>query len=288
LIKRIAIILAGIMLMGLTACANYQTATDQQAVHEEGGPLTNPKVINCKEPGDKGRDQWFGENFYYYPAGPRTWLFDGSGNADSGAYPVYVKSPTVGGEKGQSISLPMPGEATMTLTRDCELLSQFHQEQGRKYQAYTEESGVSQTSAGWTEFLNAKFAPALQNGLNLALTDYTYDEVVADPALRSKIQDEVAQDTLETLNRSLGEDYFTSVTVTLFQPVLPETIQKAIDQNEAAKQFNTKVETELATMKQLVEILGPNGYIFYKALQDGDISVLPVPQGSGVAVPQAK
>jgi hypothetical protein len=73
--------------------------------------------------------------------------------------------------------------------------------------------------------------------------------------------------------------------VSLFQPQLPSKIQDAIDQNEAAKQFNTKVETEIATMKQLVKILGPQGYIQYKALQDGKITILPVPEGSGVGLP---
>ena len=287
--KRVIAALVGLFLIvGLSACSNYRTGTDQQAVHERGGPLTNPKVENCKTPGDRGRDGWFGENFYYYPSGPRAWLFDGSGSADSGAYPVYVKSPTINGEKGQSISLTMPGEATMTLTNDCDLLKEFHLNYGRKYSAYTEESGSSQTSAGWTTFLNAKFQPALQNGLNLALQDNTYDTVVSDATVRSDVQDEVASSTLETLNRSLGADYFTDVQVTLFQPYLPESIQKNIEANEAAKQFNTKVETELATIKKLVKILGPEGYNVYKALQDGKVSVLPIPQGSGVGVPPVK
>ena len=278
----VALVLACAMLF--TGCANVTTAVDQQAVHENGGPFTNPKVVNCVEPGTRERQDWVGETFRYYPSGPRSWLFDSSSDSDDDAYKVYVKSPTIDGKQGQAISLTMPGEATMTLTGNCDLLMDFDEQYGRKYHAYVEESNT-QPGAGWDTFLNAKFAPALQNGLNVATQGYTYDQIVADPNLRSTLQDAVAEATLSSLNRSLGDDYFTDVQVTLFQPTLPESIQTAIDQNEATKQFNAKVQTELDTMKELVKILGPNGYIMYKALQDGNIPVLPVPQGSGVSIP---
>ena len=284
--KRILIALfltIGLLTMG--ACANYQTSVDQQAVHEEGGPLTNPKLKNCYGPGEKGRDQFFGEKFRLYPAGPRNWLFDNVNGADTEPFSVYVKSPAVQGEKaGQSIALKMGGEAAMTLTRDCELLKKFDSNWGRKFAAYMTEHD-QQTPEGWDTFLSSKFNPALQNGLNYALRNYTYDQIVSDPDIRRKAQDEVAEAAQNELNRSLGEDYFENVKVTLYQPVLPEAIQKNIEQNEAAKQFNTKVQTEIDTMKELVDILGPSGYIQYKALQDGKISVLPVPQGSGVTIP---
>jgi hypothetical protein len=292
-IKRFLVVILAIALLSMSACANYATGVDQRAVHEKAGPFTNPKVEDCKQPGDRGRDG-IADNFYYYPAGPRSWLFDDSPQADYrdaagnpvGGYKVYVKSPTKDeGVAGQAISILMPGEATMTLTDDCDLLKAFHKNFGRKFAAYSEKKGDSQVSQGFIDFLTAKFSPALQNGLNLALQSSTYDKPVSDANFRQEIQDKVAEDTLKSLNRSLGDDYFTGVTVSLFQPQLPSKIQDAIDQNEAAKQFNTKVETEIATMKQLVKILGPQGYIQYKALQDGKITILPVPEGSGVGLP---
>lgn len=288
MIKKIfAVILAAALIFSMSSCANYRTAVDQQAVHESGGPFTNPKLEDCKPPGDKGRDSWVGETFRYYPSGDRNWTFKAGG--DTEPFKVFVKTPARedDDEARQAIAITIPGEATMRLTQNCDLLKKFDTNFGRKYTAYTTETD-EQPGAGWDNLLSDKFDPALQNGLNLALQSTTYDRLVSDPDLRQELQDDVAEATLASLNRSLGDDYFTDVQVTIFQPVLPESIQTNIEANEAAKQFNEKVETEKKTMKELVDILGPYGYLVYKGMQDGQVPVLPVPQGSGVSLPNTR
>ena len=45
-----------------------------------------------------------------------------------------------------------------------------------------------------------------------------------------------------------------------------------------------QVQSELQSIKALVAVLGPDGYVAYQAIKDGKISVIPIPQGSSVVV----
>ena len=60
--------------------------------------------------------------------------------------------------------------------------------------------------------------------------------------------------------------------------------QTAIEETAAQEEENKRVEMELEAIKQLVDVLGPEGYILYEALKDGKIEVVPVPQGGAVNI----
>jgi hypothetical protein len=96
----------------------------------------------------------------------------------------------------------------------------------------------------------------------------------------------------ELLKVQAGADYFTQFHLTLQKPDLPQGIvdalnsqQQAAAQNAAQAQLNQKVNTELDSIRALVSVLGPQGYLTYKAIQEGKVTVVPIPQGSNVQVP---
>jgi uncharacterized membrane protein affecting hemolysin expression len=61
--------------------------------------------------------------------------------------------------------------------------------------------------------------------------------------------------------------------------------QVAVAQNNAQKAKNVQINTEIESIRALVKVLGPNGYILYKAIQDGEITVMPIPMGNPLSIP---
>jgi len=123
--RRVVLVAA---LLLLTGCSNYATKSDTQAVHEAGGPYTSAHLgEKCFGPSEKGREDWFGEKFYYYPVGPRSWLFDGTKDSDQDPFQIFMPSAIAAAETSETrIPIGVAGEATMTLTGNCELLKKFH------------------------------------------------------------------------------------------------------------------------------------------------------------------
>ena len=93
------------------------------------------------------------------------------------------------------------------------------------------------------------------------------------------------------INQAAGGDYFQNIALTLQKPILPEELTKALQAAQTAQQENIaqesrnkQIDTEIMAIEKLVDILGPQAYVTYKAVQDGKITVMPIPQGTPVSV----
>lgn len=316
----------GILVMfGLAACGTgYDTDSDKQAVQVESYTIkkSDTKVKDCKSSNKAGYGG-HGDKFYYYPEGQRT--FDANKDADAEAPPVSILFG--------SVNMQVPLTVTFYMTSDCTLLKKFHKEIGAKAWAkdgtpayircgncsddHYDGDKVNQT--GWIAMLQKYIGkPAIRAATDAAvLTESSSLGKDNKPLSISAVtllsgQDRAAyekkvQELLPGYVKSLaGEDYFTDFTVQVSTPVAPSEFTGALLQRETAKQLNlaqteknAAVQTELQSIRSLVEVLGQKGYTDYQhnkltdrqndlleqALKDGRIKVLPVSIGSATIVP---
>lgn len=304
--KKIIASLAGIGLaVALMGCSGYSAEPDQVGVHVNGYLMlkSDKKILNCF--GVDGKDasgyDGAGDGHYYYPAGQRTYKFGGEG-ADGPAITV-VKD---------SIPLTLSGTVTFHLNTDCDVLKKFHQQIGikrwgkEKQPAWISDGG-DETYYGWDAMLDVYIEQTLQRAATDALVgeQTTYLELY-NGAARASLEQGIQEDLPRLVESFAGGPYFENFTVQIQKPDIPGGVADALTakeiakaQNEAQKLANQTVQTELESIKQVVAVLGEQGYIDYQrnkltaqqldllkeAIASGQITILPVPTGSNVTIP---
>lgn len=269
------LIAAGMIATGCTVTA---PAPDEAGIVYNAGPVAKTEFQSCVEPG--GRD--FSDPLdvkYLYPAGQRTLVFSHEGENGKGRDRASFSAPT----KDQ-VNVTIDGQVRFRLNTDCDTLRKFHEAIGLKFQ--------NDGKVDWTGIL----ATYLEQPLNRAITEATqgfgWAEVYSDPAKKAEWEHKVKDLLPKFVEQAAGGKYFTDIDVTLQKPILPADLQKALEaaqtaaqQAKAQEQRNVQVDAELEAIRKLVAVLGQDGYIVYKAIQDGKVTVIPVPQGSPVVVP---
>nr|BFE87928.1 hypothetical protein GCM10020093_105290 [Planobispora longispora] len=81
------------------------------------------------------------------------------------------------------------------------------------------------------------------------------------------------------------------ISLTIQKPEPPGTLVDALSAEQAAKaenvaqaQRNAKVRTELESIRDLVKVLGKDGAVLWQAIQKGQVTVVPVPQGADLNI----
>lgn len=257
-------IVASVAAFVLTGCYNVTTGPTDTAVHEAGGPMTDPKLVGCVPPGTKAREGWFGEQFHYFPTTLRSWDFSTAADSDhDGPLSVTAQSPA---GQAQNISLSVSGNVTWQLNTDCETLMDFYQKIAQKYDAAGGDAGS--VGDGWSSMVNFYIGSPFQKALSQNAKDFDYLELVNDPDKLAHLETTTEADTVRYIEQQAGGDYFQNITVNLQTPVLPDNIQDAINANEAARQQNQKVQTENSTRESLIRQLGQCGYLIYRQQEE--------------------
>lgn len=262
-----------IVLMGLTGCTVTNPNPDENGVLYDKGPIRDTEFNTCVNPGEKKFSSLMDESFTY-PAGQRYFVFS---SAETGRDRPAYDAPTK-----DAVTVGVEGQMRFELTSDCELLKQFHEKIGLR----------NKGDEGWETILRTY----LDQPLNRAITETTqgmeWQKLYADPAAKAKWEKEVMEKLDAYITQAAGGEYFTNISLTLQKPVLPEELTKALQAAQTAQQENIaqesrnkQIDTELLAIEKLVDILGPEAYVTYKAVQDGKIQVLPIPAGANVAVP---
>lgn len=283
-IKAIVATLIGVVIvLGFLTWATIGTKTstqpDQVALWYKSGPFQKPHYDHFIGPGDRELVGGLLDKVYKYPAGQRTYEFSNAQGADTSEITSLTKD---------NIELTTDGVMRFSLNTDAKVLQQFHEQIGIKFGAYMD---GDKTSDGWREMLRTYPKQALQRAVNEVTQQYSWKELYNNSAIRKEWENKV-NDLLPTyIKQAMGGDYFDDFSLTIQKPQLPGDLvdalrqtQVAIEQNNAQKQRNVQVQTELDTIRDLVKVLGPDGYNVYQAIKDGKISVLPIPEGSGVVV----
>lgn len=289
--KKILLILLTVAFLGTGCFASIQeTQPDERALHYDGGPFTAEEFKNCIEPSAREIDNAFDEH-YFYPSGQRTWRFTGGENSESGPVEVTDSTP---------ITLDVPGTLTFTLNTQCDTLREFHERIGLKYKAYE--------SDGWARMLEAYLGDPLEKALDQASQEYPWRQLLQDGELREDWEAEVSRLARIYVQDQAGGDYFCDPSftgaeeaecgdfqLTLQKPIVPPSIQEALETTEAEKEREnqaraqqTRSEVEAQTLQELVDVLGEETAVLFWAIREGinkgQIDVVPIPYGSDVIV----
>ncbi|WP_435109791.1 SPFH domain-containing protein [Nocardiopsis synnemataformans] len=284
--RRTAAAAAALLALGLTACS-VSTQPDEVALEYSAGPFSSTEFDSCIDPGNRDY-HGPGDRTFTYPAGQRTLTFSGADDAEMGTATVV---------SSDDLELKVTGLVTFSLVTDCDVLRQFHEQLGLKY-------GADETS-GWNTLLADYIGAPLNRALDDATKSFTWRELYTSGEKKAEWEGLVAELLYEYIAEQGGGNFFGRPTgpaeddpedwgvpqLTLQQPTPPEEVraaltaaQEAIEQTTAQEAETERVEAELEAIEQLVEVLGPDGYLVYEALKNGEIEVLPLPYGSDVNV----
>ncbi|GAA5053624.1 hypothetical protein HNP84_002823 [Thermocatellispora tengchongensis] len=281
----VAAVLFGFVLSG---CSRVSTQPDEVLLHYAGGTFEAIKFERCINPSSGATLLGPGDTSYSYPYGQRTFDFSGSDDAESQVISVVSKD---------NVEMRVAGSATFTLNTDCKTLRQFHEKIGLKYGAYLDED-----DDGWNRMLNFYFKQPLDRAMDAASQEFEWKKLFNDPTIKQQWEARVGQLARQFIKETSGGDYFCNpnyagsgdcgdVVLTIQKPEPPESLINALAAEQAAKaenaaqaQRNAKVRTELESIKDLVSVLGPQGAILWKAIQDGKVEVIPVPQNGSIEI----
>ncbi|MDA8372489.1 MAG: SPFH domain-containing protein [Nocardiopsaceae bacterium] len=277
-----ALITAALLVTGCSVSTN----PDEAGLEYNAGLFSSTTFDNCVEPGNR---EYYGpgDEAFVYPAGQRTFPFSGSEDA------FYPAATVVSND---DLELTVTGLATFSLNIECDVLQEFHERIGIKYDADTEE--------GWAKMLREYIGEPLHRALDDATKEYAWRDLYTSGETKAEWEKTVGELTADYIEEQGGGAFFCSPTftgaedekcgapqLTLQQPTPPEDVrnaltkaQKAIEETRAQEEENKRVDKELEAIEELVDVLGPEGYILYEAIKNGDIDVIPVPSDGSLNI----
>lgn len=278
------LLLVGTLATAVAGCS-AAVAPDKKGLEYDAGPMSGTKFSNCANPGTR-EYKGPGDKIILLPVGQRTYEFSTNEKSrDTGPIDVVSKD---------NLTMTVSGVATFALNSDCKTLRKFWEGIGIKYKADTDD--------GWEKLLATYIKQPLDRIMDQESKKYGWLQLYSDPEVKRQWETAVGTAVVAQVNSLAGGEYFCAPTysgsgpcgsfsLNLQQPVPPQPVvdslanaQKAIQDNNTQKNQNVKVRTELETIRDLVKVLGPQGYILYKALQDGQVPIIPVPQGGNINV----
>ena len=296
--KQLITVLALAAAASLTACSSVSNAPSEVAVKVNDGVLfpVEKTILDCVQPSknDMGSP---GPDYFKYPAGERTYKFSTDKDADGG--PVSIV-------KG-NIPLTITGVVTFRLNTDCNTLKEFHALIGSKswngHFAY-----INDGYEGWDTMLETYIEQAIQSSATAAVSQITADYMaIYNGEGRTELEKAMATLLPQYVESLSGGKFFTGFRIVVNKPtidrpdILDAIASKTVAQlqNEAQQQRNTAVATELESIKQVVNVIGKDGYVAYlnaqltkqqlsllsEAIKTGKITLLPIPYGTNTSVP---
>ncbi|MDP9843308.1 SPFH domain-containing protein [Streptosporangium lutulentum] len=274
--------LIALLAFAATACASVNTEPDETAVVYYGAMGSATKFEKCVNP-SKRESVSISDNSWTYPAGQRTFDFSGSEGAESKPLEVVSKD---------NVKMTVPGVVTFALNTDCKTLQQFHDRIGRKFSAFFYGTGLDRSEAGWNQMLSTYLRVPLDRALDAASQEFEWRKLFNDPATKQAWEKRVGELARGYIQETARGQFFCQpsyagsgdcgdIVLTIQKPEPPEELVKALAAVEAAKaqnlaqqQINTKVDTELESMRKLVDVLGPEAYVQLKAVESGKATVV--------------
>lgn len=248
-----------------TACSSVSTAPDQVALHYEGGSLSSQVFKGCV-PASTKEFNGPGDHHYVYPASQRQYDFTGGDNADAGRIKIATKDV---------IEMAVPGIVQFELNTDCKALRQFHENYGNRQTAYFDDP--AKPSKGWNQVLNQFIGKQIDATLDREALAYTWREIYADPAVKTKLEASVNESLQELVDRAMDgkAQHFKILSVQIQKPEPPDALKEALASEqtkvaaaraaeaEAGAQVKTaqaqKALAEAEAAKKQAEIAGYGG-----------------------------
>lgn len=234
--------LAGTLMLGTAACSQAETASDETAVQVGGGLFEGRPTKDCIDSGIR-EINWgsgAGDNYFYYPESQRVYDFRGGEQAD--AEPIQVVS-----SDNQPVSIP--GTIQFSLVTDCETLKAFHDNIGRRYEAYMIEGDNGQgrvTDAGWVRMMDVYIGAAANSTMDRVAKRYTWRELYGDPAIKDEINSAVNEEIARLVQQQTDgeETFFVEFSALLQQPLPADGLVQALQSEETGRAEAEAVEAK--------------------------------------------
>lgn len=279
-------------LLVLAGCSIVNTNSSEVALQYGGGPFDSVKFVQCTQPGThEARD--VNDDEYYFPTGQRDFTFSSAPGSDSPPLTSVTKD-------GQQISVT--GTVKFTLNTDCApwkdatgktwpggKLQAFWELIGKKYGAVSDDPDADLPS-GWDDMLRNYLGAAIDRADDTEALNFNWLDLYSSAAATSEWGKEVQGDIPSIVNQlTFGADIFSINVVLLQKPGVQPELQQGLADKQAAvlRQQAAAIDQQAATNFPG----GLPGYQAYqeqqavnKAITDGKVQVLPIPQGSSVIV----
>jgi len=282
---------AAVILGSATGCSTVNTAPDQVALHYSGGSFSSQQFKECVNPGTRNVNGP-GEHYFYYPQGQRSFKFSDDPGSDT--------KPLTASTKDQQ-ELVVRGTITFTLNTSCTaftdssgrewpggMLQKFHDTIGRKYSAYATDGG-DEPGEGWDRMLGVYIKDLADRSIDNEALKYGWEQLYNSAESKATWEKDVVAAIPDLIRRQAGEDFFAISSIVLQKP----DISTALKEQLAAKQAAV-LRGQAATVDQKTAESWPGGiaaYLAYqqqlainKAITDGKVQILPVPQGVGINI----
>lgn len=281
----------------LAGCASVDTAPDQVALHYAGGGVMDSrKFVKCVGPSTLKNFQGAGENFYYYPAGRRTFKFSTDAGSDAGPLTASTSDEQ---------EITVKGTITFTLNPSCRAftdgggkhwpggkLQKFHELIGAKnwngHRAYSTEPGED-PGAGWDAMIGVYIKDVADRAVDNEALKYRREQLYNNARDKAHWEKDVIAAIPGLVKAQAGEDFFVINNVVLQKPDISDVLKAQLANKQAAVLRSQTAETDKATATKFPG--GITGYLNYqrqlavnKAIESGQVKVLPVPQGSDIIV----
>jgi hypothetical protein len=283
--KFLFLLIAG--LFAVSACSLAQTTPDEVAIRYSGSDLFAEAEVfkQCYTPGQSEHGSP-GDKVYTYPAGQRTFKFSDDPGSDSPPISVTAQGGVV---------LTVSGVITFTPQfQDCERLQDFHERIGRKYGAYLRSEDDTSTQViegaeGWNTMLATYVKAPMERAIDNASLAYTWDKLTTDPTTKTAWEQAALTAIPQVMREQSGGEFFVVDSVILQAPQMPPDLQDGVRAAERARLAAAAAEIDKQAAANWPG--GPQAYQEYqrqlainRAITDGLVQVIPIPEGSGVNV----
>lgn len=175
---------------------------DRLGLHYTGGPIEGQKFVKIIDPGSGQQFLGLQDQLVLLPATQRDYIAGTSRNVDGPA----IVAPAKGG-----VEMQFEISAYFTLNTSPDVVRRFYERVCIKFECTTED--------GWDLMLENNFRKPIEQAVQQSIRGYTVDELYAGEAreatteeqvvsLLVQVQDEIASDLKDNINRILGGDYF--------------------------------------------------------------------------------
>ena len=277
------------------ACSSVDTDPTQTSLHYNGGSYSSQTFQDCYGPSKRDYNGP-GDHYVYYPVGQRSYKFSNDPGADT-------KPLTASTKDTQELSVS--GTVIFTLNTSCDaitdssgrkwpggMLQKFHETIGGKdyngRHAYNTVGGRG-VGDGWEDLLATYIKDAADRAIDNEALKYGWEELYNDPAKKAQWERDVIKAIPGLIKQLAGDDYFTVSGIILQKPDISQTLKDQLTAKQAAI-----LRGQAAAEDQKVAENWPGGiraYLAYqqqlavnKAIADGKIEILPVPQGVEVNI----
>ena len=238
------------------------------AVVRNGGPFDNNKIRQVIQPASNLTWTGLWSSVHDYPAQQRFYTISSDPREGDRSGVDVVNVPSQDG-----VDLGIEGTIYFTLNTDPKLLRDFDNKYGTR--TFRGQDGSVEHpwdgDRGWSDFLDAIVRPVIDNDLREQIGSFRCAELVSSCALVQNsqglsveqiakqgannganiaaVQRSINQSLSDDLTSTLGQDFLTNITFRLSRATLPDNVQRAVNDAQAAFAGITQAQAKVAQAK---------------------------------------